>query len=122
MTATEKLCDILEQRRAKWVTDGTKTIALAQGFKWVLTDCCDGYHLNINCEGEITPEAFGEDILDKLSEKNEHSEVINQGHIMEQPDEVYESCSRCHYRWHRSKFDRRYSYCPNCRRKLVYNI
>ena len=40
------------------------------------------------------------------------------GSLADQPSMVCWSCSECGFGWHHSIYDKQFSYCPNCGRKV----
>lgn len=60
------------------------------------------------------------DLIDMKHEQGrETCRFILHGYLADQPSIACWSCAECSFGWHHSIYDKQFSYCPNCGRKVV---
>lgn len=119
MTATERLRQLLDKRGVEWWNDTDpepQHVTVVHFEERIVI-----FHENVNGTmgyhvyntHDLTHEQAVEATLGRGTCK-----IEQHGSLAAQPSMVCWSCSECSFGWHHSTYDKQFSYCPNCGRRV----
>lgn len=121
MSATDELRRLLDERGVKW-EDASPVPSMKQ-WKTSFTSFT-GEEVSLGCYEEPkwimgtmvfhTPEQAVEATLGRGT-----CRLVRHGNLADHDYIACWSCSECSFGWHHSIYDKQFSYCPNCGRKVV---
>ena len=114
MSATYELRRLLDERGVEHYDGTESTIWGKEGrvYRFSASERAGGYmSVHMWCD---TPEQAVEATLGRGT-----CRLVRHGNLADHDYIACWSCSECSFGWHHSIYDKQFSYCPNCGRKVV---